>query len=87
MLEHNTGAGGTLSSPFTSWTTDARVAENFALRPGYTQGVVITAEVPISRIVASPNLHEVVLIMTGDLVSEAEVLVRGTVRGLVRWVP
>ena len=71
----------------TSWTLDERVAENFALRPGYTKGVVITAEVPLSKIVASPNLHKVLLITTQEVVSEAEVLVRGAIRGLVRWVP
>jgi hypothetical protein len=86
-LEHNTGAGGTLGSSMTSWTTDIRVAENFALRPGYTRGVVITAQVPVSRVVASPNLHKVLLIGTEELVSEAEVLVRGVVRGIARWVP
>lgn len=33
-LEHNTVPGATLKSPYTSWTTDPAVAENFVLRPG-----------------------------------------------------
>jgi hypothetical protein len=85
-LEHNVGRGGTLDSPFSSWTTDPRVAENFALRPGPSQGVVISADVPITQTVVSPNLKEVVLIQGGGLVSEAEVLVRGVVRGVARLI-
>lgn len=78
-LEHN--KGGTRNSPYTSWTTDPRVAENLALRPGNTSGIVIKAEVPISRTVVSPNLKDGVLIQTGEFVTEAEVLVRGVIRG------
>jgi RHS repeat-associated protein len=85
-IEHNAAMGGTLSSEFTSWTTDIRVAENFARRPGDTAGAIITAEVRISKTVVSPNTKEVVLIMTGELVSEAEVLVKGVVRGIARLV-
>lgn len=85
-LEHNVKPGGTLSSPVTSWTTDPRVAENFALRPWKTPGVVITAKVPLSRAVSSPNLKEVVLPWNGEVVSEAEVFVRGVVQGVARWL-
>jgi RHS repeat-associated protein len=80
-LEHNVGAGGTLRSPYTSWTTDPDVALNFALRPGPSPGVVITADVPIGKIRVSPNLKSVGLVQSGASVSEAEVLVKGTVRG------
>jgi len=85
-LEHNVGLGGTVKSSYTSWTTDPRVAENFALRPGNTPGVVITAEVPFSRIVVSPNLKEVVLPWGGGVVPESEVLVKGVVRGIARFL-
>ena len=79
-LEHNTGPVATLRSPYTSWTTDPAVAENFALRPN-GGGVVIRAEVPVSQTVPSPNLKTVLLRQNGQIVSESEVLVRGTVRG------
>nr|WP_320014948.1 SpvB/TcaC N-terminal domain-containing protein [uncultured Desulfobacter sp.] len=85
-IEHNVGRGGTLNSPYTSWTTDPEVAINFALRPGPSPGVVITAEVPRSSIIASPNMKDVVLIQGGGIVSEAEVFLRGTIRGIVRSV-
>lgn len=81
-FEHNAVPGGTLNSPYTSWTTDPRVAENFALRPGPTPGVVIEAQVPVSRLVPSPNTKNVSLIQGGGVVSESEVLVRGTVTGI-----
>jgi RHS repeat-associated protein len=85
-LQHNIAPGGTLDSPYTSWTTDPAVAENFALRPG-GRGVVIEAQVPISRTTPSPNLKEVSLKQSpGTVVSESEVLVRGTVRGSTREV-
>ena len=80
-LEHNAAPGGTLNSPYTSWTTDPRVAENFALRPGRTPGAVIEAQVPTSRLLTSPNTKNVSLIQGGGVVSESEVLIRGTVRG------
>lgn len=80
-FEHNAVPGGTLNSPYTSWTTDVRVAENFALRPGRTPGVLIEAQVPTSRLVTSPNIKNVSLIQGGGVVSESEVLIRGTVRG------
>jgi hypothetical protein len=60
--QHNAVPGGTLDSPYTSWTTDPHVAENFALRLGNTSGVVIQAEVPASCIVTSPNTKSVSLI-------------------------
>jgi RHS repeat-associated protein len=82
-LEHNTVPGATLNSPFTSWTTDPAVAENFALRPG-GQGVVIEAKVPVSQITPSPNLKNVLLIQNGQIVSESEVLVRGLVQGTAK---
>jgi hypothetical protein len=82
-LEHNAIRGATIESPYTSWTTDQAVAENFALRPT-GQGVVVTADVPVSRLVASPNLKTVVLRQSGAQVSESEVLIRGTVRGEAR---
>lgn len=80
--QHN--AGETFNSPFTSWTTDPRVAENFARRPG-GPGVVIQARVAASRLIESPNMKEVSLIQGGGGVSEAEVLIRGTLRGVVKW--
>jgi len=78
--EHNAVPGGTRNSPYTSWTTNPEVAENFALRPKGT-GVVLRIAIPRSRLVASPNLKEVLLIQNGKVVSESEVLVRGVVRG------
>ncbi|WP_161968070.1 RHS repeat domain-containing protein [Fimbriiglobus ruber] len=77
---HNFVRGGTTLSPYTSWTTDPEVAINFALRPSST-GVVVTAEVPVTRIVTSPNTQSVTLIQNGKYVSEAEVLVTKTVYG------
>ncbi len=84
--QHNAVEGGTLNSPFTSWTTDLRVAENYSLRPGGTPGVIIKAEVPSSRLITSPNTKRVVLFQGGGLVSESEVSIRGTVRGSI-WKP
>jgi hypothetical protein len=85
-FEHNAVRGGTLYSPATSWTTDPRVALNFALRPNGA-GVVLKAEIPLSRIIPSPNLKTVWLIQGGGEVSEAEVLVRGVVRAMATKVP
>lgn len=79
-LEHNAGANGTLTSPFTSWTADPAVALNYALRGG-GRGAVLEAVVPLSRTAASPNLYNVRLIQGGGTVSEAEILVRGVVTG------
>ncbi|MBK9628530.1 MAG: hypothetical protein IPO56_12735 [Flavobacteriales bacterium] len=85
-LQHNTVPGATLWSPFTSWTTNPAVAENFALRPNGS-GVVIQAEVPLSQTVMSPNLKSVLLKQSGNIVSESEVLVGGTVKGTPTKVP
>lgn len=84
-LEHNAVPGATLRSPYTSWTTDPAVAENFALRPN-GGGVVIRTEVPVSQTVPSPNLKSVLLSQNGQIVSESEVLLRGTVRGTPKRV-
>jgi len=84
-LEHNIAPGGTIFSPYTSWTTNPAVAENFALRPGGS-GVVITVQVPSSRIIISPNIKTVILIQGGGEVSESEVLLQGTVKGSIRLV-
>lgn len=69
-----------MNSPYTSWTTNPAVAENFALRPNGS-GVVLETTVPISRTVASPNLKQVVLIQNGQIVSESEVLLQSIVTG------
>ena len=78
-LEHNTKS--TLSSDYTSWTTDPDVAINYALRPNGS-GVVMTIEAPKACTVASPNLKQVALIhKPGVIVSESEVLLKGVVKG------
>lgn len=77
-LEHNTVS--TLNSPYTSWTTNPAVAENFALRTS-GRGVILRTEVPASSVVTSPNLKNVVLIQNGRVVSESEVLLRGVQQG------
>ena len=74
-LEHNLG---NTNSNYTSWTTDPEVAKNFALRPN-GKGVVLEIEIPKNQTVHSPNLKEVVLIQSGKLVNEAEVLVPRTI--------
>lgn len=79
-LEHNAGRGGTLSSPYTSWSTNPEVAKNFALRTS-GEGTVITTQVPRSAMIQSPNLKSVSLMQGGGVVSESEVLLRGTVKG------
>jgi RHS repeat-associated protein len=76
-LQHNTTS--TLNSPFTSWTPNPEVALNFALRPAGA-GVVLTAQIPNSKIVVSPNTKQVQLIQNPSVVvSESEVLVKGKV--------
>ena len=87
LLQHNVAPGVTLNSPTTSWSTDPRVAENFALRPHNTPGVVITAEVPVRRTVQSSNSWTIVHITTSEQMPESELQVRGVVRGTVRHVP
>ncbi|CAM3049637.1 hypothetical protein DRF59_16305 [Chryseobacterium flavum] len=77
-LEHNTV---TTESNYTSWTTNPAVAENFALRTS-REGVVLTADIPNSQLVQSPNLKSVNLVQSpGTIVSESETLVKGTVTG------
>jgi RHS repeat-associated protein len=76
-LEHNMGD---TQSQFTSWTRTWSVAESAALNSYFGEtgrGVVLTARIPLSRIVKSEDVHE-----------EDEVLVRGPVIGAsVRYVP
>jgi len=77
-LEHNTI---TTESPFTSWSTNPSVAENFALRPK-GNGVVLEIEVPIEKIVESPDLKTVNLKQSpGTIVKEGEKLIKGNVKG------
>jgi len=77
-LEHNTI---TTESNFTSWTTNPAVAENFALRTS-GEGVVLTADIPNSQLVQSPNLKSVNLVQSpGTIVSESETLVKGPISG------
>jgi RHS repeat-associated protein len=83
-LEHNVGKDGTKNSPFTSWTTDSRVAKNFALRPTTEPpGVVINAKIGFRKITLSPNLKKVGLLpeLGGGQVPESEFLVTGVVFG------
>jgi RHS repeat-associated protein len=81
-LTHNTGLNGTVNSRFTSWTTNPDVALNFALRNN-GEGVFLRMRVPFSRITPSPNLKSVNLFQQpGTIVSESEVLIRGTVRNV-----
>jgi hypothetical protein len=75
--EHNTK---TTESPYTSWTTDIEVAENFAMRPS-GKGVVLQKSVLKSNTVNSPNTKAVLLKGKGKVVSESEVLLKGVVRG------
>jgi len=76
--EHN---AGNTASPYTSWTTDPNVANNFALRPNGS-GVVMEIEVPAGSTTASPSLKDVYLKQSpGVKVNEAEVLMKGTVTG------
>lgn len=76
-LEHNTVS--TLNSPFTSWTTNRAVAENYALRPKGT-GVILQVTVPLKKAILSPNLKDVLLKGSSEVVSESEVLLKGKVR-------
>ena len=78
-LEHNTAEEATLRSPYVSWTVSREVANNFASRR-HPPGVLLRARIPRSRTVPSPNEAPPVLI-DGRWVPEAEVLVRGVVRG------
>jgi hypothetical protein len=53
--QHNTV---TTESQYTSWTTNAEVAKNYALRPSGS-GVLMEITVPLKKIVVSPNLKSV----------------------------
>ncbi len=76
--EHN---AGNTSSPFTSWTTNPAVAENYALRPS-GKGVVLEAQVPKAATVTSPSLKSVNLKQSpGKVVNESEVLIPGKIIG------
>jgi RHS repeat-associated protein len=84
--EHNTVQDATLSSVFTSWSRNPLVAENYALRDQnigamISSGVILQAEIPISRTYPSPDLHKVLHITKGIELPEDEVLVRGVIRG------
>ena len=75
-LEHNLG---NTESIFTSWTTDIKVATNFALRPS-GKGVILTADILKSKLVKSPNQKTINLIQSpGKVISEAEILVKGNI--------
>ncbi|OHT43947.1 DUF6443 domain-containing protein [Flavobacterium tructae] len=77
-LEHNTV---TTESNYTSWTANPDVAENFALRTS-GEGVVLTADIPNSQLVKSPNTKSVNLVQApGTVVSESETLAKGIVKG------
>ena len=73
--EHN---AGNTNSPFTSWTTNQAVAENYALRPE-GGGVVLQTRIPQSKMIKSPNLKQVQLKTSGQIVSESEVLLKGKI--------
>ena len=75
-LEHNLG---NTESIFTSWTTDIKVATNFALRPSGKR-VILTADILKSKLVKSPNQKTINLIQSlGKVISEAEILVKGNI--------
>lgn len=92
-FEHNTIQEATLSSVFTSWTVNPAVAENYALRDTNLEntistGVVLQAEIPISRTFPSPDAFSIQHPITRAILPEQEILVRGVVRGAkVRIVP
>jgi RHS repeat-associated protein len=77
-FEHNNMKGKDIFSPYTSWTHDPVVAEHFATWPK-GEGVVLTARVPASRLVRSPNTKAVNIPGKGA-VSEAEVLIRNALK-------
>jgi len=76
-LQHN--KTGTTKSKWSSWTFNYDVAKNYAQRPGGS-GVVLTKDIPASKITISPDLKPVNLKGIGKTVSEAEMLVKGTVK-------
>lgn len=75
--EHN---AGNTNSDLTSWTSDPRVAVNYALRPNGS-GVVLEMEVPVNSVIASPDAKKVKLIQSGEVVIESEKLLKGVVSG------
>ena len=76
---HNNAKDGTLNSQFTSWSYDKEVALNFAYRKG-GNGVVLTLQVPKSRLIESPDLHTIVLLQNPkERRLEQEVLIQGTI--------
>ncbi len=76
---HN--AGKTANSRLTSWTTNSDVARSYALGSN-GQGVVLQVTVPVSRLIKSPNLQQIILkhLKSKGPVSESEVLLKGTIR-------
>jgi len=46
-----------------------------------TPGVVLEIKVPLSQVVKSPSLKEVLLIQDKQIVNEAEVLIQGIIKG------
>ena len=91
--EHNTVQDATLNSVFTAWTINPLVAEGYALwdqvvRDTISTGVVLEAQIPLSRTFPSPDLHKILHPMSRTILPEQEVLVRGVIRGAkVRRVP
>ncbi|WP_188938385.1 RHS repeat-associated core domain-containing protein, partial [Puia dinghuensis] len=78
--EHN---AGNTRSPYTSWTTNRDVAENYALRPS-GEGVVLQTTVSKSSTVASPSAKSVNLKQSpGTVVNEGEVLLQGLIDNLI----
>jgi hypothetical protein len=76
---HNSGANGTANSKFTSWTTNPEVAKHFALYKS-GNGTFLETTVPRSSIFNSPNTKSVNLFQNpGKVVSESEVLLKGTI--------
>ncbi len=68
----------TLNSPFTSWSTDMKVAVNYASRGGGFRGAILTYRVQKSLIIESPNRWDVSHL--GKSFSESEVLLRDTIK-------
>jgi len=84
--EHSHTQDATLNSIFTSWTTDIRVAENYALRDQnvehtVSRGVILEADIPIRKTYPSPPHHNIWHVTRKIELPESEVLVRGVVRG------
>src|SRR3989441_359244 len=92
-FEHNTIQEATINSVFTSWTLNPLVAEAYALRDQLipdtiSMGVVLEAQIPISRTFPSPDLFSVRHPISNLDFPEQEVLVRGVIRGAkVRMEP